>query len=900
VVDGRGVSVSSSGVATLAANAGSYTRHLSYTGSGDLASDSTAPITTTLGGVTTASTPVTTTYGYDGDGDQTSVISANGKTTTSGYDHLGRAVTTTLPTLTLYTGANLAPVQTTGYDGEGNVVRQVDGNGDVSVRSFDPLGRAVSETNAVGATTLITYSATQKVAQQDTMGNVTAYNYDAAGQLTQVVDPLGTTMQMGHDAVGNTTVITTGAGTTAIQVDTLHYDALNEVVTKTVSGPGTLAQTTQTSYDHDGNVVQVQQPNGDVTYASHDLADQRAALEIDPAPVADATGSTQQTAAFDNAGNRSASVDFDNREHATTFDGDNRAVQSADSLSNQSGTTTITTTEGFDPDGNVLSQSMQTAGQTHTYTATVNAADWRGSTSDDGLLTAYGYDGAGRLRTQTVLGGAPVTTTLDAAGRATAIGESVGGTTPYTSAFGYNANDLPVTMTVPGGVQETRQYDAASRLTTVSATGPTGVATPLNSTYSYGYNALNWTTGLTSTLNGITSSQVITHDALGRLTGAQGAGTTQSWTYDGNGNLTTSVTNGVTTTYGYNNSLTLNELQTVSRSGQPTTYYGYDTNGDTTSITNTSTISTGLSYDRQARLVGVTLQDGTSVSQSYNSAGQRASYVVSKPGQPTLSERFQYRGEELGQAVVVTGTTTYTDTYLYTQDGAPLELLRQQNGTTNRYWYVLDGRGNVVALTDTSGNVVNRYAYELWGAPTSISETVPQQLRYAGYWYDQELGWYWVRVRSYDPVLKRWLQPDPSGIDGVRTYVYVGDNPIDSTDPTGYAVVFGNCGKSELFIVNKGGGLADFVEGMSVWQGRMLIISYSVTWLNTSVPWWEFWKNGGQVGRTFTYGGQYYTHTDRNVVTGPGNVVGVLNGWVIKDNGDFCVIAQPVATKTIT
>jgi YD repeat-containing protein len=164
VVDGRGVSVSSSGVATRAANAGSYTRHLGYNTQGDLASESTAPITTTLNGVTTASTPVTTTYGYDGDGDQTSVTSANGKTTTSGYDHLGRPVTTTLPTVTLYTGATAAPTETTGYDGDGNVVRQVDGNGDVTLSSYDPLGRQVATTNPVGATTLITCSATCSVA----------------------------------------------------------------------------------------------------------------------------------------------------------------------------------------------------------------------------------------------------------------------------------------------------------------------------------------------------------------------------------------------------------------------------------------------------------------------------------------------------------------------------------------------------------------------------------------------------------------------------------------------------------------------------------------------------------------------------------------------------------------
>ena len=247
VVDGRGVSVSSSGVATLAANAGSYTRHLSYTGSGDLASESTAPITTTLNGVTTASIPVTTTYGYDGDGNQTSVTSANGKTTTSGYDHLGRPVTTTLPTVTLYTGATATPVETTQYDGDGNVVRQVDGSGGVSVSSYDPLGRAVATTNAVGATTLITYSATQKVAEQDAMGNVTAYSYDAAGRLSQVVNPVGTTIQAGYDPVGNATGMTAGDGTTTMKVDTLHYDALNEVVTTTVSGPGTPAHTTQTS-----------------------------------------------------------------------------------------------------------------------------------------------------------------------------------------------------------------------------------------------------------------------------------------------------------------------------------------------------------------------------------------------------------------------------------------------------------------------------------------------------------------------------------------------------------------------------------------------------------------------------------------------------------------------------
>ncbi len=139
--------------------------------------------------------------------------------------------------------------------------------------------------------------------------------------------------------------------------------------------------------------------------------------------------------------------------------------------------------------------------------------------------------------------------------------------------------------------------------------------------------------------------------------------------------------------------------------------------------------------------------------------------------------------------MVFSGTTSYTDTDLDDGQGAPLELIRQTKVgnalTTARYWYVLDGRGDVVALTDSSGSVVDRYAYGVWGSLVSSSEAVPQRLRYAGYWYDQELNWYWVGVRYYSPSLKRWLQPDPSQIDGVRTYVYVGDDPVDASDPSG-------------------------------------------------------------------------------------------------------------------
>ena len=269
-----------------------------------------------------------------------------------------------------------------------------------------------------------------------------------------------------------------------------------------------------------------------------------------------------------------------------------------------------------------------------------------------------------------------------------------------------------------------------------------------------------------------------------------GAGPTGSWSYDGRGNVTTATSNGTTTTYNYASS-NPEEVSSSSISGQPTTYYAYDGNGDATAITNTGTLSRQLGYDAQSRLVQVTL--GSPITQtvalSYNAFGQRAGYSVTPTGagQPSLAESFKYQGDQLAQ-VATTGTgitTPYTDTFVYTQDGTPLELLRQTASGTTPYWYVLDGQGNVVALSNGAGSVVDRYSYDQWGKLLSVSESVPQQLRYAGYWYDNELGWYWLSVRAYDPVLERFLQPDPSELEGLFNYIYTGDNPSDLGDASG-------------------------------------------------------------------------------------------------------------------
>ncbi len=102
-----------------------------------------------------------------------------------------------------------------------------------------------------------------------------------------------------------------------------------------------------------------------------------------------------------------------------------------------------------------------------------------------------------------------------------------------------------------------------------------------------------------------------------------------------------------------------------------------------------------------------------------------------------------------------------------------------------------------MALTDGSGNVVASYSYDAFGVVTSSSESFPNgwsnPYRYdggEGVRYDAETGLYWMRVRAYDPALGRFISHDPlgrlasMGLD-VQPYIYVFNNPVNRTDPSG-------------------------------------------------------------------------------------------------------------------
>ena len=122
--------------------------------------------------------------------------------------------------------------------------------------------------------------------------------------------------------------------------------------------------------------------------------------------------------------------------------------------------------------------------------------------------------------------------------------------------------------------------------------------------------------------------------------------------------------------------------------------------------------------------------------------------------------------------------------------------------------YILrkNAQGDVIALCDSKGEVVARYVYDAWGNhkvlnPDGTENTSAgfigniNPIRYRGYYYDKDLGLYWLKTRFYDPQTGRFISPDSveyldqETLGGINLYAYCNNNPVMNVDPNGTFVL---------------------------------------------------------------------------------------------------------------
>jgi len=143
-----------------------------------------------------------------------------------------------------------------------------------------------------------------------------------------------------------------------------------------------------------------------------------------------------------------------------------------------------------------------------------------------------------------------------------------------------------------------------------------------------------------------------------------------------------------------------------------------------------------------------------------------------------------YRYSLLGLASETTaGVTTY---YVYDPSGG---LIEEWTSSANRYFYLYDGLGSVVGLTDLSRTLVNTYRYDPYGNVVAQTGTTPNRFGFAG-GYRDDTGFLKLGQRYYDPATGRWTQPAPEPASLLNpaiasAYTYVGGDPVNNVDPTG-------------------------------------------------------------------------------------------------------------------
>ena len=133
-------------------------------------------------------------------------------------------------------------------------------------------------------------------------------------------------------------------------------------------------------------------------------------------------------------------------------------------------------------------------------------------------------------------------------------------------------------------------------------------------------------------------------------------------------------------------------------------------------------------------------------------------------------------------------TNTLQQRYVY-GPGLDEVLIQISSGGTKTYFHG-NHQGSVIATTDASGAVLNRFKYSPYGESPSMSGT---SHGYTGQRYDSETGLYYCKMRHYSSKLGRFLQTDPIRYaGGLNLYAYVGNRPTRAIDPLGLAAEGGS------------------------------------------------------------------------------------------------------------
>ncbi|MFE6869236.1 LamG-like jellyroll fold domain-containing protein [Kitasatospora sp. NPDC057692] len=404
-----------------------------------------------------------------------------GRSLTTTYDRAGRPI----GTANLDESGAVVSSGSIEYDAEGNPVAATDADGNTSRTEYDVLGRVVRQIQPVDATHNITTAsgydaAGHRTRYTDGNGQSTYVTYNSLGLAESTVEPATSAYPNLADRTYTTVYDPNLRPVTALKpggVKTRNtYDGLGRLTAQSGTGGEAPAPARDLGYDLAGRITSVSTPGGRQSFAYED----RGLLWSSSGPQGEASYSYNSdgllTSRTDATG--TAAFGYDAAGRVTTF---------ADPLTGQavgysyypSGAVRSIgygtgTTRSFTYDGkqNVLSDTLTTAGTTK-------------------ASLTYSYYASGRLKSQSTTGLAGTGSagyTYDRAGRLTGWNKATG-----TTSYGYDDNG---NLTSSGAT--TAAYNQRNQLVTAGATtytftarGTRSSVTGGGSTTTTGYNAFD-------------------------------------------------------------------------------------------------------------------------------------------------------------------------------------------------------------------------------------------------------------------------------------------------------------------------------------------------------------------------------------------------------------------------
>ncbi len=456
-------------------------------------------------------------------GRKTAAMDQAGQITNYTYDQYGNLASVSLPDPDTAGGTN-RPTYTYTYDNYGDLLTETDPLNNTTSYAYDAFGRKVSETlptlpdNSTPTETWSYNAPGQLASTTDFDGHVITYTYDDQGRVTAKDEYVDATHAQAGPADASKVVTYTYDN---YDSQNRRYDTVTIADTASPNDNGT----TTTYYDTAGDIVEIDSPQGDITYTYNDSTGQK---------TGETTNNTDIQYAYDQEG-RLATVTVDKLDGASV--------------------TPLVTTYSYDLNNNLITTSFPNGTvETRTYDALNRLLTVK---TTDGSSTIVGYtytlDADGRRVQVVEATGRTVNYTYDNDGRLTQekiTNDPSGDNWTYTYTYDLAGNRLSLNDNGPNNDSLSYTYDADGRLSDVSGTTGTN-GDSIDTTYTYDANGSMLTS--TTTINSVQTSQTTyTWDLEGRMIAAVTTGTgavSATYTYDDNGDRTSQTVNNQTTTY---------------------------------------------------------------------------------------------------------------------------------------------------------------------------------------------------------------------------------------------------------------------------------------------------------------------------------------------------------------